>query len=197
MFATNRAEQRQRRAENSQIVCNKFSLNGGSMSGDSEEKESYVRDWKARGLVLRGKGFFRSEGKSWSSELAYVRVHYDPQTDTIKLRKRWPQRSTDGSETWVHPNFHKKTQKLFLKWARDAYLNRYMRSGGGQGSSNARLKGHRQDLCSMCQEKGRLCILKKGEMQEEGEDQVERSKTARRRRRRGNNGSAGGRVNGN
>lgn len=146
-----------------------------------QEKESYVRDWKSRGIVLRGKAFFRSGGKSWSSELAYALVHYDPHSDTITLRKKWPQRSTDGSTAWVHPNFPKKTQKLFLQWAREAYLNRYKRSRGEQGNGDSRLKGHRQDLCKMCEERGRLCILKKGE-REEQEEKMDQTATRRRRR---------------
>lgn len=163
------------------------------MSGDSEEKESYVRGWKPRGIVLRGKAFFHGrEGKSWSSELAYAVVHYDPQTDTIKLGKKWAQRCNDGSTTWVQPKFAKKTWKLFLKWAREAYLNHYKRSGGGQGSSDARLKGHRQDLCKMCQEKGHLCILKKGEREkqdegrkEDAQGEVNQNATRRRRKKNG------------
>lgn len=52
-------------------------------------------------------------------------------------------------------------RKLFLEWARDAYLNHYKHFGNGQGESNTRLKGHRQDLCKMCVERGHLCTLRR------------------------------------
>lgn len=85
------------------------------MSGRSDEETSFVCTWKSREIVLRGKAFFRGKTKTWSSELAYARVKYDPEKDKIVFRRRWPQRSKDGSPDWVHPTFPKKTRKLFLQ----------------------------------------------------------------------------------
>ncbi len=76
-----------------------------------EEESTFVRSWKPRAIVLRGKGFFRGARKTWSSEVAYALVRYNPEEDTISLRKRWPQRCQDGNQAWVHPGFPKKTQK--------------------------------------------------------------------------------------
>lgn len=62
------------------------------MQGVAKEEPSNARPWKPREIVLRGKAFFRGKTKSWSSELAYARVKYDPVDDEISLRRRWPQR---------------------------------------------------------------------------------------------------------
>ena len=127
-------------------------------SGEStEETGTYVRDWKPRAIMLRGKGYFRGASQTWTSELAYALVLYDPRDDKISVRKRWTQRSKDGDPTWVRPGFDKKTKKRWLKWAREAYLNHYKGSGQGREQDDPVLKGHEQDLCERCEELGYSC----------------------------------------
>jgi hypothetical protein len=159
----------------------------------SEEETSFVRDWKPRSIVLRGKAFFRGQEKSWSSEVSYALVLYNPETNTISMRKKWPQRCKDGSQAWVQPGFPKKTKKKFLKWAREAYLRKYKPSGTGQETDETYLKGHIEEHCKMCKERGRLCTLKGGRKVKELDDgdgtkEEEGGKTVsrpRRRRRKG------------
>lgn len=132
------------------------------------EKESNVRPWKAKSLMLHGKGFFRGEGKHWSSEVAWALVLYIPEEDDIRIRRKWPQRAKDGNKAWVQPVFSKKTRKRFKTFARGAYLRKYKRSGAAGGDDNEEeLKGHCQELCKRCEELGHRCTQRKNRVRQQ------------------------------
>lgn len=90
-------------------------------------------------------------------------VRYIPEEDDIRIVKTWSQRPKDGhGSAWVKPFFSKKTRAQWKVWARDAYNRNYKRDGHVRDHDDDKeeLKGHCQELCERCQERG-ICVQRR------------------------------------
>jgi hypothetical protein len=115
---------------------------------------------RPRPLWLKEYALFVSVGgKRWSSDVAWARVLYKPASDKIVILERTGQRPTDYDEDteWAKPRFPDESMERLLQYARRCYEVGYERPGNQPASKKKPLKGHKSELCEMCQKRGGSC----------------------------------------
>ncbi len=123
---------------------------------DQPHVQRRSREKKPHPLVVRSKAFFSYHGHNWSSEVAWAKIIYRPNTDTIAFLYRWEQKLTGVDNSWSMPHFPRKSVQRLLEYARRVYYEGHRSSE--QPSQPRILRNHRRDDCKRCQELGRPCV---------------------------------------
>lgn len=109
---------------------------------------------KAKPLTLSAKAYF----DGWSSQVAWAKVLYKPNTDKIVFLKTWGQKKKSEAEgEYRKPRFPKKSYLQLLNYARRMYEAGYKRSVGVSSEVKRTAKGHEQKYCERCKELRRPC----------------------------------------
>ncbi len=127
-------------------------------SDHTENDAGNSRQRKVKPVVLKAKAFFPGKTGTWSSQLGWAKVMYNPDNGgSVKLRMRWQQRAKDGSGEWVTPRFPRKSMGYFLRVAKRLYEEGYPKKKRVPNDNTPELKGHMPELCKMCIKLGRQC----------------------------------------